>query len=128
LALITPTSLRQPAQQRTTMVGENLDVFTKRVLVDRHIVVSCVKFQGSHAPLCPCYCSTYMYVISCCCALLLVNFNFWMPDLMDVFKLYQLASTLLCLYIKARHARGSGSKSDAKIRYHFSLVLERKWS
>jgi len=34
------------------MVDESLDVFTKRVLVEKHIVVSCVKFRGATAPPC----------------------------------------------------------------------------
>jgi len=35
------------------MVGESWDVFTKRVLVEKHLVVSCVKIQGAPCPSLP---------------------------------------------------------------------------
>jgi len=37
LALITPAFERQPVQQKTTMVDESRNVFTKPVLGEKHI-------------------------------------------------------------------------------------------
>jgi len=61
LALITPTSQRRSAQQRTTMVGEiSWIVFTIRVLVKKHISGP----RPSFAPFCrrPCSaCKNYFF-------------------------------------------------------------------
>jgi len=50
LGLITPASLRQPAQQRITIVGGSWDVFKKRMLVEKHIIGIMFKNTGGHGP------------------------------------------------------------------------------